>query len=283
MNAMITRLPTFFDNLLALPMPLMVLFLLSYWGGLAYVVHRWLVPWIAGRTGQKLGRFEAEVPAQIGLAFGLLISFIAIPVWEQHSLAEETARTEAAAYREMAESIEDAPPAQGASLHAALRDAVGFTVNEEWPQLAHLLTPRVTAAPIRELRTAIQSLPEGSLQSELHDLYKQAFTARETRLRIAATRPPPARWGIVGILAILTLLGVGLIHAESRRARRMALGMVSVGISCCFVVLFAYTRPYIGQFAVQPADLQELIVDLDAKPIPEQTTTVVATEGRLTR
>ena len=280
---MITRLPAFFDNLLALPMPLMVLFLLSYWGGLAYVVHRWLVPWIAGRTGQKLGRFEAEVPAQIGLAFGLLISFIAIPVWEQHSLAEETARTEAAAYREMAESIEDAPPAQGASLHAALRDAVGFTVDEEWPQLAHLLTPRVTAAPIRELRTAIHALPEGALQTELHDLYKQATTARETRLRIAATRPPPARWGIVGILAILTLLGVGLIHAESRRARRMALGMVSVGISCCFVVLFAYTRPYIGQFAVQPADLQELIVDLDANPISEQTTTVVATEGRLTR
>jgi len=271
---MITRLPAFFDNLLALPMPLMVLFLLTYWGGLAYVVHRWLVPWIAGRTGQKLGRFEAEVPAQIGLAFGLLISFIAIPVWEQHSLAEETARTEAAAYREMAESIEDAPPAQAAHLHAALRDAVGFTVDEEWPQLAHLLTPRVTAAPIRELRTAIHALPEGALQTELHDLYKQAATARETRLRIAATRPPPARWGIVGILAILTLLGVGLIHAESRRARRMALGMVSVGISCCFVVLFAYTRPYIGQFAVKPVDLQDLVADLDADLVTKSAATV---------
>ena len=271
---MVTRLPAFFDNLLALPMPFMVLFLLTYWGGLAYVVHRWLVPWIAGRTGQKLGRFEAEVPAQIGLAFGLLISFIAIPVWEQHSLAEETARTEAAAYREMAEAIEDAPPAQGASLHAALRDAVGFTVDEEWPQLAHLLTPRVTAAPIRELRTAIHALPEGALQTELHDLYKQATTARETRLRIAATRPPPARWGIVGILAILTLLGVGLIHAESRRARRMALGMVSVGISCCFVVLFAYTRPYIGQFAVKPVDLQDLVADLDADLVTKSAATV---------
>ena len=271
---MITRLPAFFDNLLALPMPLMVAFLLIYWGGLAYVVHRWLVPWIAGRTGQKLGRFEAEVPAQIGLAFGLLISFIAIPVWEQHSLAEESARTEAAAYREMAESIEDASPAEASNLHAALRDAVGFTVDKEWPQLAHLLTPRVAAAPIRELRTAIQSLPEGPLQTELHDLYKQASTARETRLRIAATRPPPARWGIVGILAILTLLGVGLIHAESRRARRMALGMVSVGISCCFVVLFAYTRPYIGQFAVKPVDLQDLVADLDADPVTKSTATV---------
>lgn len=280
---MFTRLSACFDGLLALPMPLMVLCLLAYWGVLAYVVHRFLVPWIAGRTGQKLGRMEAEVPAQIGLAFGLLISFIAIPVWEQHSLAEESARTEAAAYREMAESIEEARPAESAKLQGTLRDAVGFIVEEEWPQLAHLLTPRVAATPIRDLRAAIHRIPNESLHSELHELYKQAATARETRLRIAATRPPPARWGIVGILAILTLLGVGLIHAESRRARRMALGMVAVGISCCFVVLFAYTRPYIGQFAVTPVDLQELIVDLDENPIQEETTTVVATEGRLTR
>ena len=78
---MITRLPAFFDNFLALPMPLMVLCLLVYWGALAYAVHRFLVPWIAGRKGQKLGHMEAEVPAQIGLAFGLLISFsISTPI-----------------------------------------------------------------------------------------------------------------------------------------------------------------------------------------------------------
>jgi hypothetical protein len=277
-----TRLPAWCDGFLALPMPVMVLFLLAYWGLCAFFVHRYLVPWIAGREGRRLGKLEAEVPAQIGLAFGLLISFIAIPVWEQHSLAEESARTEAAAYREMAESIEDAPPADAAGLHAALRHAVAFTVDEEWPQLAHLLTPRVSAGPIRGLRAAIHALPEGPLHTELHDLYKQAATARETRLRIAATRPPPARWGIVGMLAILTLLGVGLIHAESRRARRMALGMVAVGISCCFVVLFAYTRPYLGQFAVKPVDLQDLIADLDTDEVTLRAATAPAA-GPLTR
>ena len=191
---MITRLPACFDNFLALPMPLMVLCLLAYWGTLAYVVHRWMVPWIAGRHGQKLGRLEAEVPAQIGLAFGLLISFIAIPVWEQHSLAEESARTEAAAYREMAEAIEDEATPEATSLNATLAAAVRFLVEEEWPQLAHLLSPRVAAQPLRDLRTAIHALPEGALHTELHELYRQAATARETRLRIAATRPPPARW-----------------------------------------------------------------------------------------
>ncbi len=280
---MITRLPAFFDNFLALPMPLMVLCLLAYWGALAYVVHCWLVPWIAGRTGQKLGRMEAEVPAQIGLAFGLLISFIAIPVWEQHSLAEEAARSEAAAYREMAEVVEDAALAPAEPIHAALRDAVAFLVRDEWPTLAHLLTPQVSAAPMRELRATIHTLTDTTTEAELHDLYKQAATARETRLRIAATRPPPARWGIVGVLAILTLLGVGLIHAESRRARRVALGMVAVGISCCFVVLFAYTRPYLGQFAVKPADLEQLVAELDDQRRTEGPATVVATEPRLTR
>lgn len=268
---MITRLPVCFDGFLALPMPAMALCLLAYWGLLAFVVHRWLVPWIAGRHGQKLGRLEAEVPAQIGLAFGLLISFIAIPVWEQHSLAEEAARTEAAAYREIAEAIEDSGDATAVPVRTALEATVAFLVGDEWPQLAHLLVPRVPAGPIRDLRNAIHALPDESLKTEIHELYKQAATARETRLRIAATRPPPARWGIVGVLAILTLLGVGLIHAESRRARRMALGMVSIGISCCFVVLFAYTRPYLGQFAVRPAGLEELVADLRAESAAERT------------
>ncbi|MFM9025111.1 MAG: hypothetical protein ACKON7_07190 [Planctomycetaceae bacterium] len=257
------RLPAWCDGFLSLPMPLMVLCLLAYWGALAFAVHRWLVPWIAGREGRKLGRLEAEVPAQIGLAFGLLISFIAIPVWEQHNLAEESARTEAAAYRDMADTLEESDDSQAAAVESPLRAAIEFVVTSEWPQLGGLLSPRLAAAPLRDLRRAIHALPEGSLHSDMHDHYRRAMDARETRLRIAATRPPPARWGVVGVLAILTLLGVGLIHADSRRARRMALGMVAVGISCCFVILFAYTRPFLGQFAVQPVDLRILMADLD--------------------
>lgn len=257
------RLAPLFDTFLALPMPMMALVLLLYWGLLAVVVHRWLVPWIAGREGKRLGKLEAEVPAQIGLAFGLLISFIAMPVWEQHSLAEESARTEAAAYREMAAAIEDEQGEGPVAVRKAVANAITFLIEQEWPQLPHLLVPRVPAAPLRDLRVAIHALPESPLHTELHDLYRQAAVARETRLRIAATRLPPGRWTVVGVLGILTLLGVGLIHADSRRARRIALGMVAVGISCCFVILFAYTRPYLGQFAVEPDDLVSLSADLD--------------------
>ena len=259
-----TRVPAVFDNLLALPMPFVIGILLAYWGLLAVLVHRVLVPWIAGRNGHKLGKLEAEVPAQIGLAFGLLISFIAIPVWDQHSRAEEAARTEAAMYREMVQAATDCDDADRAAITSALRACVHFIAFEEWPQMGRLESPRVAAPPLRDLRTAIHTLPDGSTRTELKDLLRQATEARETRLRIAATRPPPTRWTIVGVLGMLTLLGVGLIHADSYRARRVALSMVAVGISCCFVILFAYTRPYLGQFAVKPVDLVVLADDISA-------------------
>lgn len=259
-----TRLPAVFDGILALPMPMLIGFLLIYWGCFAVVVHWYLVPWIAGRRGEKLGRLEAEVPAQIGLAFGLLVSFIAMPIWEEHGRAEEAARTEAAAYREMQEALEDDTSASGEAVTGLVRQSVEFLTFEEWPQMAHLLTPRIDAQPLRVLRHAIHELPDTPLRTELRDHLRQATESRQTRLRIAATRPPPARWGIIGALAILTLLGVGLIHADSYRARRIALSMVAVGITCCFVILMAYTRPYIGQFAVKPDDLVELVDDMRA-------------------
>lgn len=260
-----TRVPAFFDNLLALPMPCVIGILLAFWGLLAVLVHRVLVPWIAGRNGHKLGKLEAEVPAQIGLAFGLLISFIAIAVWEQHSRAEEAARTEAAMYREMLQEVDDCDAADRAALTAALRACVHFIAFDEWPQMGRLESPRVAAPPLRDLRAAINKQPDGSTRTELKDLLRQATEARETRLRIAATRPPPTRWTIVGVLGMLTLLGVGLIHADSYRARRVALSMVAVGISCCFVILLAYTRPYLGQLAVKPVDLVVLCDDMSTE------------------
>jgi plasmid stabilization system protein ParE len=259
-----SEVPPVFQHLLALPIPLLIACVLAFWSLFAVFVHVVLVPWIAGRNGKKLGHLEAEVPAQIGLAFGLLISFIAIPVWDQHTRAEDAARAESAAYREMLLILDMGDETSRAAIGPALQESIRYLAFEEWPQMADLRSPRLNAQPVRTLRTAIKSLPDSPLRGELHEQFHQASEARETRLRIASTRPPPARWTIVGVLAILTLLGVGLIHSESYRARRIALGMVAVGITCCFVILLAYTRPYVGQFRVQPVDLVVIVEEANA-------------------
>jgi len=63
------EVPPVFEHLLALPMPLLIACVLSFWGLFAVLVHVVLVPWITGRNGQKLGHLEAEVPkTRLGLS-----------------------------------------------------------------------------------------------------------------------------------------------------------------------------------------------------------------------
>jgi hypothetical protein len=73
----------------------------------------------------------------------------------------------------------------------------------------------------------------------------------------------PARWSIVIILGVLTILAIGLIHAEHPRSRAIAVGMVAFGIGSCFVVLLAQARPFLGTLALQPKELRALAAEID--------------------
>jgi CHASE2 domain-containing sensor protein len=72
----------------------------------------------------------------------------------------------------------------------------------------------------------------------------------------------PARWSLVVVLGALTVLAVGLVHAEHRRARAIAVGLVSFGIACCFLVLFLHARPFLGVLALNPTELSALVAEL---------------------
>jgi hypothetical protein len=76
----------------------------------------------------------------------------------------------------------------------------------------------------------------------------------------------PARWTVVIVLGALALLSIGLIHAESRRARAVAISMVTFGIASCFVVLLVQVRPFLGVLALKPTELTALAQEIEAQP-----------------
>ena len=107
------------DAVLRMPTPFIALALLALWGGVAFVVHRFVVPRLCGPDGRRLGRFEAEVTSQIALAFGLLISFNAIWVWERSDRVREAVMQEASALEFVLDGHEELR-----AVEAALRQAV---------------------------------------------------------------------------------------------------------------------------------------------------------------
>jgi hypothetical protein len=239
------------DAVLRLPTPLIVLILLAGWGGVAFAIHRWIVPRLCGPDGRRLGRFEAEVTSQIALAFGLLISFNAVWVWDRGDRVREAVLAEAAALESVLDEADFSEDAGFRSRsHALVHAYARHLIDEEWPQLSQSRAKLDQPAPLLELRRFAAKSSD-----EVRDAVQRAADARETRVRDGQMTMPRSRWLIVFVLAVLTLVSIGALHGDSPRGRALALALVTLAIACCFTVLFVSGRPFIGDYAIRPDDL----------------------------
>jgi hypothetical protein len=259
-----TQPPPFIDSFLSLPLPLLALVVMGIWAAVAVLVHRVLVPKIAGPDGRLIGKFEAEVASQLGLVLGLLLSFNAVTVWEQSGAARDATLAEASALREVGDLLSELPDDQAATTQSRLRAYLDYVILEEWPELGKGAPGLDKPEALRDLAR----LARASGNQDLHDSVASAISARDDRIRIATSRMLPARWGIVIFLGALALLSIGLIHAENRRARAIAVGMVAFAIGACFVVLMVQARPFLGALSLKPTELDTLARALDARGSP---------------
>jgi hypothetical protein len=248
------------DTVLKLPTPLVVLFLIAFWATIAAVIHWLVVPRICGPDGKRLGRFEAEVTSQIALAFGLLISFNAVWVWDRGDRVREAVAGEAAALESVLDEADFGGDDDARRTSYALVSAYARRVIEqEWPQLAESMLTLDQPPELRALRHfAARS------SDEVREAVARAVAAREVRVRDGQMVMPRSRWIIVFVLGTLTLVSIGALHGDSPRGRALALALVTFAISCCFVVLFVSGRPFIGDYAIQPEKLRDVLARADA-------------------
>jgi len=246
-----------FDWALGLPTVVVVLYLLAIWGAIAFVINRFVVPRLCGKDGERLGRFEAEVTSQIALAFGLLISFNAVWLWDRGDRVREAILEEAAALESVLDEA-DFSAAMSAEQRTQAYRLVGayatHLIRDEWPRLATSSASRERPAQL----IALRRFASGSHEALL-DPIKRAEAARETRIREGQMTMPRSRWGIVFVLGVLTLVSIGALHGNAPRGRVLALTLVTLAISFCFIVLFVNGRPFVGDHALRPAALEEVV------------------------
>jgi hypothetical protein len=239
----------FLESVISLPAPVIALVVCALWGLIALAVHRLVVPWLCGPDGRKLGRFEAEVTSQIALAFGLLLSFNAVWLWDRSDRVRAAVIDEASALQTLlddADLLEDATKA--AAVRAAVRDHARYIADTEWPTLSTSSTD-----PSRpQTAVALRKVARDAGGTTLLDVVKSAESARDTRIREGLAYMSPARWGVVFILGVLLVVSIGALHGESPRGRKLALTLVTLAIGFCFAVLLAHARPFVGQFAIRP-------------------------------
>lgn len=92
----------------------------------------------------------------------------------------------------------------------------------------------------------------------MRDALKAAENARDVRVRDGIAHMQPSRWGVVFLLAVLLLVSIGALHGDSPRGRTLALTLVTLAISFCFLVLFVNARPFVGPHAMKPDALRKI-------------------------
>ncbi len=255
---MLPNPPSFLDWLQGLPLIQLAAWVIGIWLGIALLVHKAILPWAAGMDGRKLGTFSTGAAGLLGLMFALLLSINALSVWEQSGTAWNALRAEASALREIADLSSELSTERRRDVKVQLDAYLRYLVQTEWPRLG---THNVTLDRPLPLRSLARVVRAGS-NDEMHGLMATAIGARETRIRIANYPAMPARWSLVTLLGALTVMATGLVHAQDPRARAIALGMVSLAIGCCFLVLLTHARPFLGVFALKPTEMVQLAADL---------------------
>ena len=69
------------------------------------------------------------------------------------------------------------------------------------------------------------------------------------------------KWSCLYLQAICALLAIAFVHSDNRLASLLAMGLFATGVSASVLLIAAHDRPFVGQVAVTPKPLLQIVSD----------------------
>jgi ABC-type multidrug transport system fused ATPase/permease subunit len=202
--------------------------------------------------------------AVLGVAYAVLLAFVAIVVWENYETAESTMESEAnelAGIYFLANRFSEPDQER---IHDLARSYARVVVEEEWPMMEQGKTSSRASSLLSELRLSVQNL-DTPTEADLV-LYDQALTrfhdlANARRLRLVA-----ATEGLPGILWIM-LIGGGVVTVcftylfglKNNWAHALMIAALTLVICAILLTIGLLEYPFAGEVKVQPDAFEEVL------------------------
>ena len=193
----------------------------------------------------------------LAVVFGLIIGFLAAQVWSDTERANAAVTREAGALDTVV-LLAASFRATEKQIRALVRRHIEEAVTHEWPAMARQETTlaMMTAADREAIDLMLSTLPrtnaETIAQSAMVDAFRTALDARRERIIISRSKINWVKWTVVLILAGLIVTTIAIIHCDNRLTAALAMGLFSVGIVACVVLIASHNRPFTGEISVSP-------------------------------
>jgi hypothetical protein len=201
----------------------------------------------------------------LGVFLALFLAFTASQVWTDNDRAENAVIREASALRGvtlLAASFHGEPETR---LLALIRQHIDDAVTREWPMMG-TGSVTLTIAPRflpEALQTAIALTPgspgQQVAQTQIVAQLEAASEARRQRILVSGSHIGALKWWCVFVQAVCALFAVAVVHSDDRRAGAIALGVFATGIAASVLLITAFDRPFLGELAVTPRALLQVM------------------------
>jgi len=248
-----------------LPVAWMALFVFGLTYLLALVIHAGV-----GRLARR-GRgktFKAVSPGMLsplGVLFGLFVAFTAAQVWSDNDRATAAVSHEASALRTALVFAASFPGEPEARLHDLINTYAHEAASVEWPMMARRTAPlNVPPRPLQEALQFTLALPaanagQQTAQREITSALEAALDARKQRIMVSQTEVNAVKWSCLYLQALCALLAIAFVHCEDRLASLLAMWLFATGVSVSVLLIAAYDRPFVGEIAVTPKPLLQIV------------------------
>ena len=132
-----------------------------------------------------------------------------------------------------------------------------------------IATLSVTSSHLAEaLRSALAIAPDNhgqqTAQAGIVTGIEAALDARRERILLSRSQVGLVKWSCLLVQAICALLAIALVHSDNRLTAAIAMGVFATGVAASVLLIAAYDRPFVGQLAVGPEPLLQVMAPADA-------------------
>src|SRR5215211_7112347 len=202
--------------------------------------------------------------AVLGVAYAVLLAFVAIAVWQDYNTAQINVESEANELAGVYFLASQLPEPQRTRLQALARRYARVVVEQEWPMMEHGQTSPHAESRLRQLRLKLlqfdprtrgeQVLYERGL-TDLHN----AIDARRSRLLEVREGIPNLLWVVLVLGGVITVSFTYLFGLKSNVAHALMVAALTLLICGILFTIAEFNNSFSGPVEIRPEAFREVL------------------------
>lgn len=203
--------------------------------------------------------------ATLGVAYGVLLAFIAIVVWQNYDKVRVNVEKEANCVVNLYCDVECFPAEFREGVRSSIREYVNIVTKEEWKELARGRSSPKAPLAIRKIRKAFSDYwpttdTERIFFAESVKKLNDLMELRRLRILDAKSGIEPVMWFVLIAGALITLSFTFFFGSENLNAQILMTVLLSLLLALILFTIFLFDYPFTGIVSIKPTPFQEVLI-----------------------